>query len=244
MAPKTPATLAALSTALTSQALPKPNAAWLHSIISGQRPSTPFPAILATAKLRLLASDLTLAGLLDLRTPSLPRDLSDPSVKSLKLQQDVVVQVLGVEDTSRSRWEQIEAMEAVERGEMTRGREVIRVVPEEADEGNNDPNPARAPQGLSGGGLHKLVLQDHKGQRVFGIELRSVPKVGLGMEIGMKMVLRKGCEVSRGVVMLRPESVLVLGGKIETLHKTWQANRKRDLREAIDAEDVQARGRR
>ena len=137
------------------------------------------------------------------------------------------MQVLSVEDMSKSRWEQIEAIEALERGEGTKGREIIRVAA--TDEGE-DENVAR------GGGPHKLALQDAKGTRIYGIELKGVEGVGLGMNMGCKMVLRN-VVVARGVVLLEPGTTTVLGGKIEGLHKAWKDGRKAELKAAIEANE-------
>lgn len=150
------------------------------------------------------------------------------------------MQVLSIEDISESRWEQIEAIEAQERGETTKGREVIRVVAEE--EGENGQGQAAAGSrannnnnsGAASSGPHKLVLQDMKGHTVFAFELKRIPKVEVGMSIGTKMVLRN-VMIARGMVMLEPERVVVLGGKIDALHKMWLENRKMDLLEAVGA---------
>ena len=134
------------------------------------------------------------------------------------------MQVLSVEDMSKSRWEQIEAIEALERGEGTKGREIIRVAaPEEGEENVK-----------GDGGPHKLALQDAKGTRIYGIELKGVEGVGLGMSMGCKMVLRN-VVVARGVVLLEPGTTTVLGGKIEGLHKAWKEGRKAELKAAIEA---------
>lgn len=220
-----------ISQLLIAEGLPKPSTQWLTTILSTQRPSTPSKAVLATCKLRLLASDFTTPNLLDSSTPSFPSGMVNAEIKESKLSGSIPVQVLNVEDMSKSRLEQIEAIEAFERGEMTKGREIIRLAP--AQEGD-DGMPIIAQPAVSGSsGPHKLVLQDCKGQRVFGFELKAVsPKIGLGMDIGTKMVL-KGCIVARGMVLLEPENVMVLGGKIEHLHKIWQKDRKKELRDAI-----------
>jgi RecQ-mediated genome instability protein 1 len=153
-------------------------------------------------------------------------------VRERKLPASIPVQVLGVEDLSRSRWEQLEAMEAQERGEMTKGREIIRVV--ETEGGEDGGGAARVSAGASGsGGPHRLVLQDVTGQTVYGLELKAVKGVGVGMSIGTKMVL-SGVMVARGVVLLEPERVVVLGGKIDALHKVWVENRKKDLLAAVE----------
>lgn len=143
-----------------------------------------------------------------------------------------MTQVLSVEDMSKSRWEQIEAIEALERGEGTKGREIIRVVaPDETDEVVGNTRGSKR-----GGGPHKVLLQDSRGERVYGIELRSVEGVGLGMSIGCKILL-KGAVVARGVVLLEPRTVGVLGGKIEGLHKVWKEGRKEDLKAQIEASE-------
>jgi RecQ-mediated genome instability protein 1 len=153
-------------------------------------------------------------------------------VRERKLPASIPVQVLGVEDLSRSRWEQLEAIEAQERGEMTKGREIIRVV--ETEGGEDGGGAARVSAGTGGsGGPHRLVLQDVTGQTVYGLELKAVKGVGVGMSIGTKMVL-SGVMVARGVVLLEPERVVVLGGKIDALHKVWVENRKKDLLAAVE----------
>lgn len=151
------------------------------------------------------------------------------------------MQILAIEDISKSRWEQIEAIEAQERGETTRGREIIRVVADEEGE-NGQGQAAAGPRGNSqnqnqnmGGGSsgpHKLVLQDMKGQTVFAFEMKKIPKVEVGMSIGTKMVL-KNVLIARGMVVLEPERVVVLGGKIDALHRAWVENRKKNLMEAV-----------
>lgn len=83
----------------------------------------------------------------------------------------------------------MEALEAQERGETTKGREVVRVLP--VEEG---PDAAVAIAGGGGGqssaGPHKLLLQDAKGTKVYGLEVRGIQGVSVGMAIGAKLVLR------------------------------------------------------
>ena len=81
-------------------------------------------------------------------------------------------------------------------------------------------------------GPHKLVLQDAAGTNVVAFELESVPKLCIGddgINIGCKMVLQPGTLVRRGVVMLTPGTVRVLGGKIEPWDKKWREDRKKRL---------------
>lgn len=164
------------------------------------------------------------------------------------LDRDVCLQVLDIENLSKSRWSQVEDLEALERGEGTRGREIIRLRDEEDENGNGERGVTQLPsqtqtQGgaaratISGGGekaTHKLVLQDAKGQKIYGLELRKVDKIAIGkLNIGEKMVVKKGASVSRGVIMLEPEKCVVLGGKVEAWHKAWVEGRLARLKEAV-----------
>lgn len=237
------ASAASITTGIASLGLPKPHPNFVTTqVLQKARGNPPLPALIATTKHRLLAADFTAPFILESVAQSLPSDISNPAVKEARLEGPIFVQVLAVEDLSKSRWEQIEAIEAVERGEATRGREVIRVVPEEGDDRPGQGQAATPGGGPPAGsaarnakaGPHKLVLQDVKGQRVFGFELKAVDGVGLGMSIGCKMVLR-GVVVARGMVMMEPGTAKVLGGKIDELHKAWLENRKTDLKAAIEA---------
>ncbi len=106
---------------------------------------------------------------------------------------------MGIENISKSRWSQIENLEAAERGETTKGREIVRVVPNnsndmgtEGDEGGGSGSgPGRGGGGGGGAGMlngmSKLRVQDAKGTNVFAMELRSVNGVRVGMGIGCKV---------------------------------------------------------
>jgi RecQ-mediated genome instability protein 1 len=65
---------------------------------------------------------------------------------------------------------------------------------------------------------------------VYGFEIESVVGVGPSMAIGAKLVLRDFV-VARGVVMLEPRSVEVLGGKVEVWDKKWREEKKKVLKE-------------
>jgi len=220
---------------LTSTKSLTPNETWLSDFLTTQRPTTPFPALIQTASFRLLASDIT-TSLTTGASTCLPPDVHNANVKERRLAGAIAVQVLAVEDMSKSRWEQIEAIEALERGEGTKGREIIRVVATEDGDDDAGGNLQK------GGGPHKLLLQDAAGKRVYGIELKGLEGVGLGMSIGCKMVL-KNAIVARGVVLMDATTTTVLGGKIEGLHKAWKEGRKTELKAAIEAGEQAAGGR-
>ncbi|CAF9920102.1 MAG: hypothetical protein HETSPECPRED_004162 [Heterodermia speciosa] len=232
--------MAAFPSGLTSQIAQQlkstkslePTATWLAAFLRTQKSTTPLQALVSTALFRLLASDITQN--LE-RTPSacLPPDVCNVNIKERSLSGPIVVQVLGIDDMSKSRWEQIEAIEALERGEGTKGREIIRL-PSTEDEGSASTSVQK------GGGPHKLLLQDPQGLRVYGIELKDVEGVALGMHIGCKLVL-EGTIVARGILLLEPRTTSLLGGRIEHLHKAWKENRKRDLKAAIQDNSGSAR---
>lgn len=49
----------------------------------------------------------------------------------------------------------------------------------------------------------------------------------------MKVVVRN-VQVARGVLLLEAETVTVVGGRIEVLHKQWVEGRKERLREGLE----------
>jgi RecQ-mediated genome instability protein 1 len=233
-----------LTQALTTLGLPTPHPSFLAPILTpgASQRLPPLAALTATAKLRLLNADFTSASTLDAsRTLALPTRITDPNVVSLALDADVPVQVVGVEDLGRSKWDQVEVLERERKGEFAKGREVIRVIPAEGEgEGaggnGNGPSPAAAQRDavLRSNGPFKLLMEDIKGQRVYGFELKRVEKIGYPplMSIGCKIVLKKGTKVARGMVLLEPSTVVVLGGKMEALDKKWREGREKELRDA------------
>ena len=210
----------------------EPTATWLATFLTTQKSTTPLQALTSTALYRLLASDIT-QTLERTANACLPPDICSVNIKERRLSGPIVVQVLGLDDMSKSRWEQVEAIEALERGEGTKGREIIRLPPTEEEESASTSVQKR-------GGPHKLLLQDAQGLSVYGIELKDIEGVALGMNIGCKLVL-KGTLVARGVLLLEPRTTSLLGGKIESLHKAWKDNRKRDLKTAIQDSSGSAR---
>lgn len=204
----------------------RPTSEWLSTFIATQRSTTPLQSLVQTASFRILSTDITTALRRDV---SLPVDISDPNVPTRTLNGSIPVQVLGVEDISRSRWEQIEAIEAIERGEATRGREIIRL-PIESENGQDEG------ASTTRGGVHRLILQDASGIRAYGVELHAIEGVGLGMSIGSKYLLNEAI-ASRGIILLEPKTMKSLGGRIESFHQQWKQNRKQDLKDGIRAQD-------
>ncbi|RMD39720.1 hypothetical protein DV735_g5401, partial [Chaetothyriales sp. CBS 134920] len=191
---------------------------WLATFVSTtQQPGAPLVALTSTARFRILASDIKTCLSPD-EAAALPAEVNNVNVKELRLGRDVVVQVLDIADVGASKWSQVEAMERVERGEEVRGREVIRTVAN-LDDGGEAGTASRSL------GPHKLILQDAKGVNVTAFEQTSLPQLFIGeggMSIGCKLLLQRGTLVRRGMVMLTPDKVVVMGGKVESWDKKWR----------------------
>ncbi|KAL4937995.1 hypothetical protein BDV06DRAFT_63382 [Aspergillus oleicola] len=225
-----------LSAHLQTKSLPA-SQTWLSSFLETQNQrSIPLAALTKTVLFRLLNTDFR-ESLSPRSTSLLPVDIYDPNFQERRLPDTIPVQVLDIEDIGTSIWSQVEAIERVERGETVRGREIIRTVNVGDEEPNNETNSrttanANANAGASANestGPHRLILQDAKGTRAVGIEITHVKGIAINsLSIGAKLLLRNAT-VARGMILLTPESVEVLGGKIETMNQAWKAGRKEML---------------
>lgn len=232
-----------------------------------RNPLPPLPALLATVKTRFLAADLTNPVLFDAPSPAFPPGSSNPDVREVKLTWDIPVQVLDIENLSTSKWDQVEELEAIVRGEQTRGRKIIRLPTGDEEDGlavddqgtqatvNGVERPgiqarggsaasaaAVATPAVSKSSTHRLVLQDCKGQKLYGLELKRIDRIGIGtLNIGEKILLKRGAVLARGTVLLEPATCTILGGKIEAWQKDWVDGRLARLREAVGADSRNAR---
>ncbi|TKA69539.1 hypothetical protein B0A55_06556 [Friedmanniomyces simplex] len=213
---------ASIITFLTAKGIP-PTQAWLQTFLSSVRLTTPVVALQQTALFQIRNADLQ-TSIIRSASTVLPPGITDPEAKEKHIRGPITVQVLDVEDIGRSRWSQVEAIEAQERGETTKGREVIRVVPEE-----NGPDSTAAVDEAKSAGPHKLLLQDAGEAQVYAMEMLPVRGLGLQMSIGTKLVL-KDFTVARGLILLEPRNVEMLGGKVEAWDKQWREERKQRLK--------------
>jgi RecQ-mediated genome instability protein 1 len=204
-----------------------PAAAWMQSFLSTTRPNTPLPALKQTAGFRLLATDITTSFAPPAHSV-FPQDILKGNVPSRIVPGPVVCQVLDIEDIGNSRWSQVEAIEAKERGETTKGREVVRIVEQE----NDDPSAAVAP--IHSKGPFKLLLQDAKGLKIYAFDIRGIDGLNTSMSLGAKLLLRN-VDVRRAAIMLEPGNVQILGGKLEALDRAWKEGRKERLMTAARA---------
>ncbi|GAB7337354.1 hypothetical protein MBLNU457_g2704t1 [Dothideomycetes sp. NU457] len=226
-------TAAEIKTYLTTLHLP-PTQTWLSTFTPTIRSTTPLPALKKTALFRLLQSDIR-TSLTASATNTLPASATDPTTKTSILHGTIPVQVLDIHDVGHSTWSQISLLEAAERGEMTKGREIIRLAPDAIDgstaDGDSGDNSAVGDSRARG--PLKVLMQDINGVQIFGFELQRVEALGQ-LGIGAKVLLRD-VVVNRGVVLLEARTVEVLGGKVEAWDKAWRRGRIRELRRRIGA---------
>ncbi|TEA18356.1 RecQ-mediated genome instability protein 1 [Colletotrichum sidae] len=232
-----------IRTSLQAQNFPAPSIPWTTTLTS-RVPTPPLPSLIATAKARLVASDLTTPNLLDSTTPCLPP--VDPQKAEALLTQNVPCQILDIENLTLSRWEQVEELEAIARGEQTTGRRVVRLTAEESEYDNVDegagrtqphPQPQQQPQRKNA--THRLVLQDCKGQKLHALELKRIEKLGIGStNIGEKLMLKSGTIIARGTVLLEPEKCVTLGGKVDAWQRAWFDGRLARLKEAAGGQEA------
>ncbi|KAI0904464.1 RecQ mediated genome instability protein Rmi1 [Ustulina deusta] len=255
---------AQIRSGLQSQGLPPPSLAWIQTAMPNRNPLPPLPALIATVKTRFLAADLTNPALFDSPPPAFPPNTGNPEAQVAKLTWDIPVQVLDIENLSKSKWEQVEELEAIARGEQTRGREVIRLpTGSEEDEFAVDGQATQSAingverpgfQGRGGSGAavnstnaanknstHRLVLQDCKGQKLYGLELKRIERIGIGsLNIGEKIILKRGVVIARGTLLLDAPTCAILGGKVEAWQRDWVEGRLTRLREAVGADSHNA----
>lgn len=228
---------------LQSKSLPV-SPRWLAQFLASQRNERPLSALTQTALFRVLASDLR-----DTLSPAalLPANIFDVHTQERRLVGPIPVQVLDVEDIGTSTWAQIEAIERIERGETVRGREIIRAVnvgdddeqqqqqQQETDRSSAASRAHAASASLEGSarGPHRLLVEDAAGTRAVAFELRQIREIGAGtLSIGAKLVLQNAT-VARGMILLTPESVTVLGGKIDAMDLAWRQGRKARLQDSL-----------
>lgn len=220
-----------LAAQLQSKSLPV-SSTWLNNFVAHQR-NIPTTALTQTALFRILNSDFRES--LNSRAPNyiLPVDVFDPNVQERRLTGSIPLQVLDIEDIGTSVWGQIEAIERVERGEAVRGREIVRAVNVGGDEGDGGSNSGANTNPNESNGPHRLILQDAKGTKAVGIEMTRINGIGIGkLPIGGKLLLRNAT-VARGMILLSPENVSLLGGKIEAMDQAWKSDRKARLLERV-----------
>ena len=117
----------------------------------------------------------------------LPADL--PTQHNVSITGPTLVQVIHIQDIGISRLAQLEALEKAINEQGPRGRRVIDLPPEEEGEENPTQNCA-ANDGLSvDKSICKVLLEDGRGERVYGMEVKPIEGIKVGMTLGCKVAL-------------------------------------------------------
>ena len=144
----------------------------------------------------LLLADLRLA--LSASSQSLPSNIHD--IEDGVLSHAVMVQVVEATEIGRSTLSIINGIET-ENTRPARQVEAAAVEPENIAT-------ARADAGTR---MCKLVLEDCKGTRAFGLEIKPIPGVSPIMPLGAKFLLHQGTQITLGVLLLRTAQITTLG---------------------------------
>ncbi|CCG81811.1 RecQ-mediated genome instability protein [Taphrina deformans PYCC 5710] len=140
----------------------------------------------------------------------------------------VMVQVVACEEIGHSLTTQLMHLEDYEERQKPVHRRLIRV-PGTTTTTTDDHDGQGDAAVSSGGGpseesvmVHKkmcrVVVEDHRGTRMYGIESGPVAGLQVGMTLGAKLLLN-AVPVVHGVLVLSPGKVVWLGGRVEALNQ-------------------------
>jgi RecQ mediated genome instability protein len=144
-------------------------------------PTTINPALLASFHTSFLNSSLLQSTAAQSHLP-----LSLPSEHNISLPGPTLVQVIHVQDIGSSRLAQLEALEKAITEAGPQGRRVVNLPADE--EGYDDPTQNGTNEGLSAGkSICKVLLEDGRGERVYGMEAKPIEGIKVGMPLGCKV---------------------------------------------------------
>jgi RecQ-mediated genome instability protein 1 len=147
------------------------------------------PAILANLHTSFLNSTL--------QQSAAPQSYLPPATANqhnISIPGPTLVQVIHVQDIGKSRIAQLEALEKAIEEAGPEGRRVVELPAEDDDEGGNNENNAAAQNGANEGisvgkSICKLLLEDGRGERVYGMEVKAIEGIKVGMALGCKVPL-------------------------------------------------------
>lgn len=144
-------------------------------------PTTIHPALLANFHTSFLNSSLYQSA-----SPQSYLPFSLPTQHNISLSGPTLVQVIHVQDIGTSRLAQLEALE---KAITEAGPQGLRVVDLPADEeGDDNPTQNGTNDGLSvGKSICKVLLEDGRGERVYGMEVKPIEGIKVGMSLGCKV---------------------------------------------------------
>lgn len=162
--------------------------------------------------------------------PLLPGDTTEKTVVSR-----VLVQIVDCQEVGSSLSQQLDKLEAYEERQKPISRRLIRLPDtddhnelDDADQSNHQQTQAGREQGaassddqrgLVGKKMVKVVLEDAKGNRLFGIDQKPIDHLYFGMPLGAKLFLID-VTVVYGVLILRPTKIEWLGGTVNAWNST------------------------
>jgi RecQ-mediated genome instability protein 1 len=111
---------------------------------------------------------------------------SVPTLHNVTVAGPTLVQVIKVYDIGTSRLAQLEALEKAITEAGPQGLRVVDLPAEEENENNAVQN--RVNDGISvGKSTCKVLLEDGRGERVYGMEVKSIEGIKVGMSLGCKV---------------------------------------------------------
>jgi hypothetical protein len=116
----------------------------------------------------------------------LPRSVS--SQHNISIPGPTLVQIIHVQDIGTSRLAQLEALEKAITEAGPQGRRVIDLP---ADEEGDDNNVANGPNEEInvGKSICKILVEDGSGERVYGMEVKPIEGIKVGMSLGCKVAI-------------------------------------------------------
>lgn len=153
------------------------------------------PALLANLHTSFLNSSL--------QQSAAPQSYLPPNIATqhnAPLTGPTLVQVIHVQDIGKSRVAQLEALEKAIEEAGPEGRRVAELPAEEQEQedGDRDRDEENDHGRLTVGGgksICKLLLEDGRGTRVYGMETKPIEGVKVGMSLGCKVLLSTSMEV-------------------------------------------------
>jgi RecQ-mediated genome instability protein 1 len=160
---------------------------YIASLLTAIRPppTTTTPALLTTLQTTFLQTPLHQSAAPQSHLPPLLPQKHDVTVPG-----PVLVQVIHVEDIGMSRLAQLEALEKVTTERGPQGLRVVDLPAEEEDERAGVQNGVGEEVSI-GKSMCKVLLEDGAGQRVYGMEVKPIEGIKVGMPLGTKVPKNK-----------------------------------------------------
>jgi RecQ mediated genome instability protein len=157
-------------------------------------PITVSPALLANFHTSFLNSSL--------KQSASPQSFLPPSVPNqhgVSISGPTLVQIIHVQDIGTSRLAQLEALEKSITEAGPQGRRVVDLPADE--EADDNPMANGTNEGLSvGKSICKVLLEDGRGERVYGMEVKPIEGIKVGMSLGCKVCLPMSSDLTVVVV--------------------------------------------